>query len=105
MTWKRISAVIGAVLLMGSVISGYVWFDTKYASAADVQRNAIEIRINSLKDDIRWYQDQMAYIMNRCGVRDPKDLPDHAYQNYNDYQLKKEELEKQLQILFQKRNS
>jgi hypothetical protein len=70
-----------------------------------VEANSISIRINSLKDDIRWYQDQMAFIMSRCGVRDPNQLPDHAYKNYRDYEEKKKELEKQLEYLLQKRNS
>ena len=40
----------------------------------------------------------MSYIMTRCGVRDPNQLPDHAYKNYVDYQNKKSELEKELAV-------
>jgi len=101
--WKKISGVLGALVLLGSLVSGYVWFDTKYAKAADVESNKIEIQIIQIKNDIRWYQDQMAYIMTRCNKRDPKDLPEHAYKNYMDYENKKEELDRQLNILMQKR--
>lgn len=89
---------------MGSVVTGWVWIDDRFAKASVVASNSIEIKINSLKDDIRWYQDQMAYIMSRCGKRNPADLPEHAYREYMSYQKKKEELERQLQLLMQKRN-
>lgn len=101
--WKKIVSIIGAVVLLGSVISGYVWFDSRYAKASDTEKNAIEIKINGLKDDIRWYQDQMSYIMSRCGKRDPKELPDHAYKNYIDYEQRKQALDKQLEALMRKK--
>jgi hypothetical protein len=102
---KNIIATISAILLLGSVVTGWVWVDSYFGHAEVVAANTIDIKINSLKDDIRWYQDQMAFIMSRCGTRDPNELPDHAYKNYMDYKTKKEELEKQLELLLHKRNS
>lgn len=101
---KKIISVVGAIVLMGSIVTGWVWVDDRWAKSTAVAANTIDIRINSLKDDIRWYQDQMAYIMNRCGTRDPEALPEHAHREYKNYQQKKEELERQLQLLMQKRS-
>ena len=101
--WKKISGVIGALILIGSVISGYMWFDTTYAKAYDMRVNRIDIQINQLRNDIRWYQDQMSYIMTRCNVRNPNQLPQHAYQNYVQYQNSLNQLEKQLNILIKAR--
>ena len=101
--WKNVSAIIGAVVLLGTVIGGWVWFDATYAKAGDVRANQMDIRINGLKDDIRWYQDQQSYIMNRCGTKDPSKLPDYAVDQFRSYDLKKQELERQLDVLQQQR--
>ena len=101
--WKKISGVIGAVILLGSVVSGYIWFDSRYAKASEAKKNAIEIKINGIKDDIRWYQDQMSYLLTRYGKRDCKNLPDGAYQSYKDYEKRKKELELQLTVLMGQR--
>jgi len=103
MIWKKVTSIVAAFILLGSVISGYIWFDTKYAKAADTKTNRINIEVNQLKADIRWYQDQMSYIMSRCGVKEPFKLPDHAFKNYTDYKIKKEELDKELNILMQRK--
>jgi len=92
---------------MGSIVSGWVWVDSYFAKANIVEiieANAIDIRINTLKDGIRWYQDQMAYIMSRCGKRNPEELPEHAYKTYKDYEEKKKEMERELEVLMRKRN-
>lgn len=103
--WMRITAGVGTVLMLGGIVTGFVWVDERYGKSALVAANSIDIKINSLQDNIRWYQDQMAFIMSRCGVRDPSQLPEHAYQNYRNYEIKKQEIEKQLEYLFKKRNS
>jgi hypothetical protein len=97
--WK----LVGAFVIVGTFIAAGWVLEDRYAKADDTKQNRIEIRINSLKDDIRWYQDQMSYIMNRCNVRDPNKLPQHAHKNYYDYKLKKEDLDKELKIMMQKR--
>ena len=102
--WPRIMTAIGTIIVLGSIVTGWVWVDGYFGKSSVVAANTIDIKINSLKDDIRWYQDQMAFIMSRCGVRDPNQLPEHAYKNYQDYAVKKQELEKQLEYLLQKRN-
>ena len=96
--WKKIFSILGALAVLGTFASGIYFMEGRYAKAEDAKQNKVNIRINSLKDDIRWYQDQMSYIMTRCGVRDPNQLPDHAYKNYVDYQNKKSELEKELAV-------
>jgi len=101
--WKKATNIIGALVIIGGLISGYIWFDATYAKAADTEKNSLEIRINQTKNDVRWYQDQMVYIMSRCGKRNPNELPAHAYQNYESYRIKKEELENELTILMNKR--
>jgi len=103
--WTRIVAGIGTVITIGSVIMGWVWVDSHFGKAYMVENNAIDIKINSIKDNIRWYQDQMAFIMSRCGVGDPSQLRPHTYENYKSYEVKKQELEKQLEYLFQKKKS
>ena len=101
--WK----IIGALLTVGSLIMAGWLLDDRYAKADDVNKqlnkNQLEIQINSTKDEIRWYQDQMSYIMSRCGKNDPKDLPEHAFKNYIDYKNKKETLDKELNFLFDKK--
>ena len=98
--WK----LVGALVIVGTFITAGWVLEERYAKADDTKQNRIEIRINSLKDDIRWYQDQMTYIMSRCGKRDPNQLPEHAYKNYMDYKSKKENLDQELKIMIQKRN-
>jgi hypothetical protein len=99
--WRKIWAVVGGLVVLGGVVTGGWVLDDRYAKAGDVKSNKKQIRINGLKDNIRWYQDQMSYIMTRCGVRDPNKLPEHAYRNYKDYQLKKQELDKELNAVMQ----
>jgi len=96
--WKRIFAILGALAVLGTFSSGIYFMEGRYAKADDVKQNRVNIRINSLKDNIRWYQDQMTYIMSRCGKRDPNQLPEYAFKNYMDYKAKKEELEKELAV-------
>jgi hypothetical protein len=102
--WKKIITGIGTLVVFGSIASGVYFLESRYAKAEDANQNRLDIKINSVKDNIRWYQDQMSYIMNRCGVRDPNRLPTHAHKNYHDYRIKKESLDKELQILIQKKN-
>ena len=113
--WKKILSIAGALLVLGAVFTGGWILDDRYATADNVKqnknyaeqnskRNKIDIQINQHKNDIRWYQDQMSYIMTRCGVRDPNALPQHAHKNYMDYKFKKETLNRELNIIMQKRN-
>jgi hypothetical protein len=101
--WRKIFAVLGALAVLGTFSGAIYFMEGRYAKAEDTTQNKINIKINSLKDDIRWYQDQMTYIMTRCNVRNPQQLPDHAYKNYMDYQQKKTELDKELQVEIKKR--
>jgi hypothetical protein len=101
--WRRILSILGALAVLGTFASGIYFMEGRYAKADDTKQNKVSIRINSLKDYIRWYQDQMTYIKTRCGVRDPNKLPEHAYRNYIDYQNKKIELEKELNLEMQKK--
>ena len=101
--WK----VIGALITVGSLIMAGWLLDDRYAKADDVKneinKNQLEIQINTAKDEIRWYQDQMSYIMSRCNKNDPKDLPEHAFKSYNEYLNKKEFIDKELKTLFERR--
>ena len=101
--WKKIITIIGAFVLLGGFITGGWIMDDRYAKAGDAEQNKIDIKINGIKDDIRWYQDQMIYIMTRCGTRDPNTLPEYAHRNYRNYEIKKESLDRELNILMQQR--
>ena len=94
--WKKIVAGAGTLVLVGGFITAGWLMDDRYAKADDAKQNKSDITINGLKDNIRWYQDQMSYIMTRCNVRDPQKLPAYAYKNYYDYRIKKEALDKEL---------
>jgi len=101
----KVSATISALILVGTLIGGWIWFDSTYAKAADVRANAVDIKINSLQDSIRWYQDQMSYIMSSCKKGRPEDLPEPERTHYRNYYNKWQEFDKQLTILYNKRNS
>lgn len=101
--WKKISGVLGALILIGSVVTGYIWLDTNYAKAYDMKVNRIDIQINQLRNDIRWYQDQMTYLMTRCNVKNPNQLPQYAYHNYVQYQNSLNQLKIQLDALMKAR--
>lgn len=101
--WKKIFTVLGALAVLGTFSSGIYFMESRYAKADDARQNRVNIKINGIKDDIRWYQDQMTYIMSRCGTRDPNKLPEYAYQNYMNYKKQKEALEKELLIEMGKR--
>lgn len=100
--WKKIITGIGTLVIVGGFITAGWLMDDRYAKADDAKQNKSDIKINGFKDGIRWYQDQMSYIMMRCNVRDPQKLPTHAYKNYQDYRIKKEALEKELSVEMQK---
>lgn len=102
--WKRIITIVGALVIVGGFITGGWILDDRYAKADDLKQNRIEDKIDQVKNDIRWYQDQMSYIMQRCGLRDPGKLPQYAYKNYNDYKIKKDTLDNELTTLMGKRN-
>jgi hypothetical protein len=102
--WKKILSVAGALIVLGGFVTTGWLLDDRYAKADDAKQNKTNIMINQHKNDIRWYQDQMSYIMTRCGVRDPNVLPTHAHKNYMDYKIKKEALDSELKILMQRRN-
>ena len=99
---KKITSIVGAVALLASV-AGYVYFsEDRYAKAADLKQNYTGDRVSDLKSNIRWYQDQMVYIMSRCGKRDPKDLPEHAYKSYMDYKAQKDQADTELKSAMSK---
>ena len=99
MIWK---IVVGA-LIVGSLIGGGWLLDDRYAKADDAKQNKSDITINGLKDNIRWYQDQMSYIKTRCNVRDPNKLPPNDYQTYENYRIQKEQLDLELQVEMRKK--
>ena len=90
------------IVLAAIFTSGWL-IDDRYAKADDAKQNKTDININGLKDNIRWYQDQMSYIKTRCNVRDPNKLPPNDYQTYENYRLQKEQLDKELQIEMRKK--
>ena len=96
--WK----IIGALVVVGGLITSGWILDDRYAKADDAKQNKSDIRINGLKDNIRWYQDQMSYIMTRCNVRQPHKLPQGDYQTYQNYKIQKESLDKELTAEMQK---
>lgn len=102
--WKKIWTGVGVLMVVGGIITAGWIMDDRYAAADDAKQNQVNIKINQHKNDIRWYQDQMSYIMTRCGVRNPNALPQYAHKNYIDYQIKKDALNTELQILMQQRN-
>ena len=83
--WKKVFTILGALAVLGTFSGGIYFMESHYAKAEDATNNKIDIKINQHKNDIRWYQDQMTYIMTRCNVRDPNKLPEHAYKNYMHY--------------------
>lgn len=96
--WK----IIGAFIVVGGLITSGWILDDRYAKADDAKQNRSDIRINGLKDNIRWYQDQMSYIMTRCNVRDPNLLPQNDFHTYTNYRTQKEQLDKDLSAEMQK---
>lgn len=95
--------IIGALITVATLVTvGWV-LDDRYAKAGQAKQNQTDIKINQCRNDIRWYQDQMSYIMMRSGVRDPNRLPEYAYKSYMDYKIRKEDLDKELKILMQNR--
>jgi len=102
--WKKVTSIIGALILVSSLVTGWIWIDSRYAKADSVQINRLDIQINNLQSNIRWYQDQMYYLLSRAGVNDPKQLSPHIFQTYCSYQTQKEVLEKQLVVLLQQRS-
>ena len=87
---------MGAVVLIASVTGVAYFLEDRYAKADDLKYNYQQDRVRDLKSNIRWYQDQMSWIMNRCGKQDPKDLPVHAFNSYESYRHQKEILDAQL---------
>jgi hypothetical protein len=101
--WKKILSMAGALVVIGAIFTGGWILDDRYAKADDAKQNRSDIKINGLKDNIRWYQDQMSYIMTRCNVRNPNQLPQGDYQTYQNYHNQKVAFDKELQIQMQKR--
>ena len=101
--WKKVFSIITAVVLIGSIAPAYIWFDSTYARADNVKQNTIEIQKQRLMNDIRWYEDRQQQVMDRCNVRSKAALPSHAYQRYVEYERKIKELERELQLLMNKR--
>ena len=102
--WKRIISIGGSLIVLAAIFTSGWLVDDRYAKADDAKQNSTDIRINQHKNDIRWYQDQMSYIMTRCGIRDPNKLPQGDFQNYNNYKNQKDALDSELKILMQRRN-
>ena len=63
---------MGAVVLIASVTGVAYFLEDRYAKADDLKYNYQQDRVRDLKSNIRWYQDQMSWIMNRCGKQDPR---------------------------------
>jgi hypothetical protein len=101
--WKKTTSIIGALILLSSLVTGWIWIDSRYAKASSVEANRLDIQINNIQSNIRWYQDQLYYILSRAGVNDPRQLPPQTYQMYCSYEAQKQMLEKQLVVLLQQR--
>ena len=99
---KRILSIVGAVVLMGSIAGGVYFMETHYATAEDLKANYKMDRVHQLRSDIRWYQDQMNYVMSRCGVRDPGKLPAYAYESYERDRKNKEQAEAELKTALER---
>ena len=96
---KKILSTIAAISVILGAIAGFYLVDDRYAKASDLKQNYKADKIDTLKNNIRWYQDQMSYIMNRCGKRDPKQLPEYAYGSYRKYEQNKNAAELELNSL------
>jgi len=97
---RKITGIFGIIVIIISfLISAYSYIDLKYAKALDVKRNTVNIKINQVQSNIRWYQDQMIYIMSKHNVRDSNKLPLDAFNNYRHYKIQKNTLEKELTAL------
>ena len=96
-----IKLVTGLVFLVGVVFGAQKYAHETFAPKAlaeEVQQNARQIRIVQLQEAIRWYQDQMNFILLNCNYNLDTAHPDARMQYYN-YQNMKTAAETELAIL------
>jgi hypothetical protein len=102
MTWKKLLSIAGAIVLLASLTGGAIKVTEKFATAESVRQNSLQIKKDRLKDDIRWYQDQMRYLLDKYNVRNCMQLPREAFNSYQQYQDNKTLLERELNGLMGK---
>ena len=64
---NKIISIVGAIVLLGSVISGYIYFDSLYARASDLNNNEARLTVHIAQDRINFLQQQVWQLEDRCG--------------------------------------
>ena len=80
---NKIISIIGAIVLLGSVISGYIYFDSIYARADDLRLTSKRLDQKIIFDKIDRATAQQIDISIACKTSDPLKMQPEARIAYN----------------------
>ena len=94
--WTKVMAILGAVIVLGGISAGILTIEDRYAKADDLKQEKTRLSVHVIQDQIRFLQNQMWGIMDRCQVKQPYELSGDAKAHYREYESQKKVLEVQL---------
>lgn len=101
--WKKISAVLGAMIILGGLTTGVYFIEDRYAKAEDLNKEQTRLSVHVLQDQIQFIQNQQWSILDRCRVTDVTGLQGDSLMRYREYDARKKEMERKLESLMKEK--
>lgn len=99
-TWQKVTAIVGALLIIGSVVGATIKVDTRYAKRVEMYSVSNEINLVGIRLDQKIIQDRIDSYQSRIWkIEDRyrgKPMPQDAIEAIRQYQKEIEKLKRQL---------
>lgn len=107
---QAVMAVVGAVVLLGSAVGGFLFLDDRYANAEEsvktmqmmqqsIQSTNVKIDMHTMAQRIDQLENQMWKIEDRCNTQDPMAMPIDDRERYRRLEAQRNTLERQLAVM------
>jgi uncharacterized protein involved in exopolysaccharide biosynthesis len=107
---QAVMAVVGAVVLLGSAVGGFLFLDSRYARAEQsvktmvmmqqsIQSTNVKIDMHTMAQRIDQLEAQMWKIEDRHDTQDPMAMPVNDRERYRRLKKQRDTLERQLAVM------